>query len=278
MKRSRETLSCCLLAPILVVLLACGLPLVPEVTPTDAPRPATITPAPTPSPRPACAPGSTLGDLLGRIPYEESAVHFMAGPDFGIGLVIWFVNPHLDAPSDSLQERAELAIQASDSLVTGLLAQVPCISQAFDKIETIEVDSSYVGWVSILYSDLEGGLAAEVGYVIEEEPVTLGEVPPDRCSWRDARAEAQAVSVPDSNRAVYLVRDRAGTNIWVLWSRPETLALEPDDYFFLIALDMPLRFACLYPQADQLWLIMKDPDGFVVRAEQIPGDILRSEP
>jgi hypothetical protein len=258
-----------------LIACSCGLPALLASTTTPTPTRAAIV---TPPPVSGCSPAVALEAARAAIPYDEFAASYVHGSDIGTSLAVWFVNPALSETGDSLDDRIALAEQASESLVSELQAQVDCLTQAFDVVETIEVDSSYTGWLSAAYSDLQTTPTQQMNYLIDQEPTPLGEIPAGACSWQDARAEAESVSVPDSNRAVYLVRDRAGTNVYVFWSRPDDLQMDESIYYTLVAMDMPLRFGCLYPPADVLWLIMEDQNGNILQSQQITGAELRAQP
>ncbi|MBN2556249.1 MAG: hypothetical protein JXA97_09965 [Anaerolineales bacterium] len=258
-------------------LTACG-------TAGTAPAPATLTPVPTwtpttviiptatleptkppaPTPENDCSLSQTLREIRTRVPYEEFAVHQnqIGGTST---LAVWFVDPALDAYANAtdLPAGVDRARQDAAELTDRIRNGSRCVAGLFDKINTIVVDSSYSGWLSVEIAVLDvlqededladrlHQIAARFveGYVIEALPAAYR---PGVCGWAEAEQRLWThFSAERSNVAFYFVVDRNGPNVWTQWDGPtDPVLLMTSIGNILLALE------CFTPDANLILIVV----------------------
>ena len=259
-------------------------PTLPPVwTASPSPPPPTATPSSTPTQRPSPTPSCDLEEAIqlvkDTVSYEQSAVHFLdiAGT---ASLAVWYVDPELTPrPSaEVLAVQLEQAKLRAVEVAARANAASPCISQLFDVINPIVVDSQYQGWFSgqlaPRYIPSPDELSSEelasaagrfrVGY----ERTSLGHTfSGGNCRWPEARDRLQShFSSERELVSFYFVVDDLGAHVWVQWDGPADMIMMTVNLAnVFLALD------CFSPQAEIIFIIV-DEGGVAQLMGVVPND------
>lgn len=242
----------------------------PEWTATASPPLPTSTKTSTatsqPSPTSSCHLASILKGIKELVPYNDFSVHHNVISGIST-LVIWFVDPNLNtnASQEAIAEVVQQAKIDSVELIHQVSFSTPCASDLFDVINTIIVDSNYVGWLSsqLSPSDLPGTTGLSIDErndlisrltVVFERSAPVQEYLPGSCTWNETKERLYYhFSFERHNVAFYYVIDDYGQNIWAQWDGPA----DP----LMVSLNVGnilLESECFPPQANIFIIIVDD--------------------
>lgn len=226
-----------------------------------------------------CDPGQTLDEVRASLPVDEFAVHYNISQGLWT-LVIWSVNTEILVPVSeaAISEMLDQAWMHSGRMAMEAVNASPCVSQLFDAIDTIVVDSAYNGWLSGQYQvanipygasfDENESIALQVldslypTYVRQALPL---EVPQGSCDWPQALQNIWSHFSPErKNIAFYYTIDEYGGNVWAQWDGP------PDDAMFLASiLNVMLGLECFNPEANIIAMVV-DETGNMIKIAVVP--------
>jgi len=259
-------------------------PTLPPVwTASPSPQPPTAAPSSTPTQRPSPTPSCDLQEAIHlvkeTVQYEENAVHFLdiAGT---ASLAVWYVDPELTPrPSaEVLAAQLEQAKLRAVEVAARANAASPCVSQLFDVINPIVVDSQYQGWFSGQLApryipspdDLSSEeLASAAGsFRVGYERTSLGHsFSGGNCRWPEARDRLQShFSSERELVSFYFVVDDLGAHVWVQWDGPADMIMMTVNLGnVFLALD------CFSPEAEIIFIIV-DEGGVAQLMGVVPND------
>jgi hypothetical protein len=260
--------------------------------PTETPKPtATIAPTSTRIPTPTKHPTRTplpakcvmdnefLIKLKRAVPYEKFSLYHNIIGDIH-SLAVWYVDPEINhqISEEELAGELEKVIDQASELAYLLLEVDPCVAQTFNAFNPIVVDENYTGWFSGMLDLSEIGVyEGNVGlirnlyrgsYRINKLHQEIGNPPPGSCSWEETEEKLwHHFSRERQNVAFYFVHDRNGYNVWAQWDGIGFLPLES-----AAMLNVMMELDCLYPQPDQLIIMIVGDTGELTYADMVELD------
>jgi hypothetical protein len=290
------------LAIVLLLLTACAhaveAPTPASPTGTSGPtstatRVPTRTPGPTWTPRPSstpdpCTPSQVVRTLRTFIPYAEATMYYNV-IDQVRELIVWFVDPDVNARASQAEVDEQRAIAAADAVLLAFRLNDhvnPCLTESFEAVFVVVVDQDYHAWFGAHIATRSLAPVSEPTLSqfdqVEIEPVYLRQEAPEAgaesepvagaCSWPQIRRSLTALEEAQPGlEGSYLFSDESGIHVWT-----QRQLGDPTTVFFELW-DLAPELACLIPQPDWVWVTVVDYRGQMTLFGRVPGEAMRSE-
>jgi hypothetical protein len=239
----------------------------------------------------SCTADGIVQALRQDFPFGEASVSHNRVLDV-TALVVWFVDPELDTGevSDAIQAQAQLARDQAILITSWILRSQRCAADLFERINVMVVDRDYqlrfsgtAGFRELAATLQPNGerLESLVGvFTIEALSMasatrTGAVVPPEACTWREARSRWMSQFDADlSTVAFYVSVDEQGTDVWAQWQGPNPRLVPAEFLSGLIYVGSQL--GCLYPPLDTMWVVYVDWEGTAQTVGRLMGSALES--